>query len=63
MLGQASAFTEVDDGSDYQLDVSNTDTAANLLTKTSVALQSSGVYTLFMSASGATVSGTLRKDR
>lgn len=63
VLGQASAFTEIDDGADYQLDVSNTDTAASLLTKTSVSLQSSAVYTLFMSASGATVSGTLRKDR
>lgn len=62
-LGQASAFTEIDDGSDYQLDVTNTDTAANLLTKTSVTLTSAGVYTLFMSASGTTVSGTLRKDR
>ncbi len=62
-LGQASAFTEIDDGSDYQLDVTNTDTAANLLTKTSVTLQSASVYTLFMSASGATISGTLRKDR
>ena len=63
VLGQASAFTEVDDGSDYQLDVSNTDTAVNLLTKTSVTLQSAGVYTLFMSSTGTTVSGTLRKDR
>jgi hypothetical protein len=62
-LGQASAFTEINDGSDYQLDVTNTDTAANLLTKTSVTLTSAGVYTLFMSASGTTVSGTLRKDR
>jgi hypothetical protein len=62
-LGQASAFTEIDDGSDYQLDVTDTDTAANLLTKTAVTLQSSGVYSLFMSANGATVSGTLRKDR
>lgn len=62
-LGQAAAFTEVDDGSDYQLDVSNTDTAVNLLTKTSVSLQSAGVYTLFMSSTGTTVSGTLRKDR
>lgn len=62
-LGQASAFTEIADGSDYQLDVTNTDTAANLLTKTSVTLQSSAVYTLFMSANGTTVSGTLRKDR
>jgi hypothetical protein len=63
VVGQASAFTEVDAGSDYQLDVSNTDTAANLLTKTSVTLQSAGVYTLFMSSTGTTVSGTLRKDR
>ena len=62
-LGQASAFTEIDDGSDYQLDVTDTATAANLLTKTSVTLQAASVYTLFMSANGATVSGTLRKDR
>ena len=62
-LGQASAFTEVDDGTDYQLDVTNTDTAANLVTKTSVTLQSAAVYTLFMSANGTAVSGTLRKDR
>jgi hypothetical protein len=62
-LGQASGFTEVDDGTDYQLDVTNTDTAENLVTKTSVTLQSAAVYTLFMSANGTTVSGTLRKDR
>ena len=31
--------------------------------KTSVTLQAASVYTLFMSANGATVSGTLRKDR
>ena len=62
-LGQASGFTEVDDGTDYQLDVTNTDTADNLVTKTSVTLQSAAVYTLFMSANGTTVSGTLRKDR
>jgi hypothetical protein len=62
-VGQASAFAEVDDGTDYQLDVSNTDTADPLLTKTGVTLQASGVYTLFMSSSGGTISGTLRKDR
>lgn len=62
-LGQASAFAEVDDGTDYQLDVSNADTADPLLTKTEVTLQASSVYTLFMSSSGGTVSGTLRKDR
>jgi hypothetical protein len=62
-LGQASAFLAVDDGSDYQLDVSNSDTAQPLLTKTGVTLQASGVYTLFMSSSNGTISGTLRKDR
>jgi hypothetical protein len=62
-LGQASAFSEADEGTDYQLDVSNTDTAEPLLTKTGVTLQAAGVYTLFMSASSGTISGTLRKDR
>jgi hypothetical protein len=62
-LGQASSFAEVDNGTDYQLDVSNADTADPLLTKTGVTLQASAVYTLFMSSSGGTVSGTLRKDR
>jgi hypothetical protein len=62
-LGQASTFTEVDNGTDYQLDVTNTDTAENLVSKTSVTLQSAAVYTLFMSANGTAVSGTLRKDR
>ena len=62
-LGQASAFAEVDNGTDYQLDVSNADTADPLLTKTGVTLQAAAVYTLFMSSSGGTVSGTLRKDR
>ncbi|HEY7638171.1 MAG TPA: DUF4397 domain-containing protein [Steroidobacteraceae bacterium] len=62
-LGQASSFAEVEDGTDYQLDVSNTDTAEPLLTKTGVTLEASSVYTLFMSSSGGTVSGTLRKDR
>jgi hypothetical protein len=62
-LGQASEYTEVDDGTDYQLDVTNSDTAESLVSKTAVTLQPSAVYTLFMSASGTTVSGTLRKDR
>jgi hypothetical protein len=62
-LGEASPFVEVDNGTDYQLDVSNADTADPLLTKTEVSLVSSGVYTLFMTSSGGTVSGTLRKDR
>ncbi|MET0498719.1 MAG: DUF4397 domain-containing protein, partial [Steroidobacteraceae bacterium] len=63
-LGQVSAFTEVDSGSDYQLDVSNTSTSANLLNRTAVTLQDTGVYTMFVWGGGATaVSATLRKDR
>lgn len=63
VLGQASSFTEVDSGSDYQLDVTDTNTAASLLTRTGVTLQDGSVYTMFMSGSGSTASGTLRKDR
>ena len=61
-VGQASAYTEFDAGTDYQFDVSDTSTAATLLTKTSVTLVGSGVYTMFVSGS-PTVIGTLRKDR
>lgn len=63
-LGAASDYSEVDSGTDSELDVTNAYTAANLLTKTSVSLTASGVYTLFMSGGGtATPAGTLRKDR
>jgi len=63
-LGQAAAFTEIDAGTDYQLDVTNTSTSASLLTRDAVTLQDAGIYTLFMWGGGATpVSGTLRKDR
>jgi hypothetical protein len=63
-LGTASSYAEVDSGSDIQLDVTETNTAANLLTRTDVTLLSSGVYTLFMSGGGTSaVTNTLRKDR
>jgi cytolysin (calcineurin-like family phosphatase) len=63
-LGQAAAFTEIDAGTDYQFDVTNTGTSASLLTRDAVTLQDAGIYTLFMWGGGATpVSGTLRKDR
>ena len=63
-VGTASAFAEVDTGSDAELDITNSVTAALLQSKTSVSLQDSGVYTLFMSGGGtATVGGTVRKDR
>jgi hypothetical protein len=63
VLGQASAFKEIDASSEYQVDVNNSSTAAPLLSRSSVSLQAAGVYTMFISGSGTTVSGTLRKDR
>jgi hypothetical protein len=64
-LGQASSFTEVSSGSDFQLNIASTDTAANLLTKTEIDLAASGVYTMFTAGgpSSDQVSGILRKDR
>jgi len=63
-LGTAADYTEVDSGSDIQLDVTNANTAAPLLTRSSVSLTDSAVYTLFMSGGGTqNVGGTLRKDR
>jgi hypothetical protein len=63
-LGQASGYTEIDSGSSYQLDVSNASTSANLLSRSSVALQDAGIYTMFTWGGGATtVAATLRKDR
>lgn len=62
--GAASGYTEIDSGSDYQLDVSNTSTSAGLFSKSPVSLQDASIYTMFMWGGGATtVSGTLRKDR
>jgi len=63
-VGQASTAEQIDGGSDYELDVTNGDTGANLLSKTSVSLQSGNVYTMFLSGGGsAAVVGTLHKDR
>ena len=60
--GQASGYTEFDTSSEYQLDVSDTNTTQPLVSKTSVALAAESVYTLLVSG-GATAAGTLRKDR
>jgi hypothetical protein len=62
-LGLASTFKQVDPSTGYQLDVTNSNTAANLLSRSSVSLQSAGVYTMFMSSNGTPAAGTLRKDR
>lgn len=64
-LGAASDSVEVDSGTDYQMDVYSSLTTTNVLTKTSVTLQSGTVYTLFLAGSATSdqVSGILRKDR
>lgn len=61
--GTASAYAEVDSGSDIPLDVYNASTATRLLSREGD-LQASSVYTLlvFGTASGS-VESTLRKDR
>jgi hypothetical protein len=62
-LGQASGYTAFDNGSEYQLDLSDADTGTNVLSRSEVSLVTDGVYTMFLSGSGTTVTGTLRKDR
>jgi hypothetical protein len=62
-LGQASAYDEVDSSSEYQLDVSDSESAAPLHTRASVALEAGSVYTLFMWSSGTGATSTLRDDR
>ena len=63
LVGQVSDEVEVSSGSDRQLDVSNTSTAAGVLTRTGLTLQGASVYTFFMTDNGATAIGVLRRDR
>ena len=65
VLGESSTSSEVDGGTDFQIDVYSSLTTTNVLTKTSITLQSATVYTMFLagSASSSQVSGILRKDR
>jgi hypothetical protein len=63
-LGTASAQAAFASGTDYEVDVLDTNTSATLLTKTTVTLDAGGVYTMFMAGGGnSPVIGTLRKDR
>jgi WD40 repeat protein len=63
-LGQASSPALVDSGIESQLDITNANTAATLLTRPSTTLAEAGVYTMFMTGGGTmAVNGTLRKDR
>jgi hypothetical protein len=54
---------EVTSGSDRQLDVSNTSTAAAVLMRSGLTIQSNSVYTFFMTDNGAIPIGVLRRDR
>jgi hypothetical protein len=62
-IGEVSDSVEVTSGTDRQFDVTNTSTAANLLTRTGLSLQSGSVYTFFMTDNGGTPIGVLRRDR
>lgn len=63
LVGQASDAVEVTSGTDRQFDVSNTSTAAGILTRTGLSLGSASVYTFFMTDNGGTPIGVLRRDR
>lgn len=63
LLGQVSDEEEITSGTDRQFDVSNTSTAAPVLTRTAITLQGNSVYTFFMTDNGGTPIGVLRKDR
>jgi hypothetical protein len=61
--GEASGPIEVASGSDRQFDITNTSTAALVLSRSGLTLQANSVYTFFMTDNGATPIGVLRRDR
>jgi hypothetical protein len=61
--GEASDPVETQSTSDSQFDVSNTSTAAAVLTRTGITLLPGSVYTFFMTDNGPTPIGVLRRDR
>lgn len=63
LTGQVSDPEEVTSGTDRQFDITNTSTAALVLSRTSITLQGNSVYTYFMTDNGATPVGVLRRDR
>jgi hypothetical protein len=63
LVGEVSDEEEVTSGTDRQFDVSNTSTAASVLTRTGITLQGNSVYTFFMTDNGGTPIGVLRRDR
>jgi Domain of unknown function (DUF4397) len=61
-VGEASSYTEIAAGSDFEIDVKDALTSSALFSKTGVSLTGGAVYTMFM-YNGATPSATLRRDR
>jgi hypothetical protein len=61
-VGEASSYSEISSGSDFEIDVKDALTSSPLFSKTGVSLTGSAVYTMFM-YNGATPSATLRRDR
>jgi len=63
LLGEVSDEVELTGGTDRQIDISNTSTAATVLTRNGVTLQSNSIYTFFITDNGPTAIGVLRRDR
>jgi hypothetical protein len=61
-VGDASGYSEIAAGSDFEIDVKDALTSSPLFSKTGVSLTGGAVYTMFM-YNGATPSATLRRDR
>jgi Domain of unknown function (DUF4397) len=63
LLGAVSDEVELAGGTDRQIDITNTSTAANVLSRTSLTLQNGSIYTFFITDNGPTAIGVLRRDR
>jgi hypothetical protein len=63
LLGEVSDEVELAGGTDRQIDISNTSTAAGVLTRNGVTLQGNSIYTFFVTDNGPTAIGVLRRDR
>ena len=63
LLGQVSDEVEITSGTDRLFDLTNTSTAQNVLSRGSITLQGNSVYTFFMTDTGVTPIGVLRRDR
>jgi hypothetical protein len=63
LTGEVSDEVELTGGTDRQVDISNTSTAASVLTRNGVTLQGNSIYTFFITDNGPAAIGVLRRDR